>query len=73
MSTMKDGIALEERLRAAAAHFEGMASGIEPEIALQDFAPALVELLIDAANAYEEARKFQESWQNTDRGVVVQA
>jgi len=64
---MKDGIALEERLRAAANHFQRMASGSEPEIAFQDFAPELVELLSDAANAYEQARKFQDSWQTNSR------
>ena len=62
---MKDEIILEERLRAAADHFEQMAAGSEPDMAIGDFAPELVSLLRDAADACECANELRGSG---DRG-----
>jgi hypothetical protein len=56
---MKDEIILEERLRGAADHFEQMAAGSEPDMAIGDFAPELVSLLRDAADACECANEFR--------------
>ena len=56
---LKDEIILEERLRAAADHFEQVAAGSEPEMALGDFAPELVSLLRDAADACERANELR--------------
>ncbi len=60
---VKDEIILEDRLRAAADHLERIADGTESEAAMRDLAPELVELLRDAAEAYQRANEFRESWQ----------
>jgi hypothetical protein len=63
---MKDDVILE-RLRTAADHFERMAAGTEPEVAMRELAPELIALLRDAADACEKAKKIQESWEAGDR------
>jgi hypothetical protein len=60
---MKDEVIVEERLRAAANHLERLAEGSEPEIAMQELAPELVEYLRDAADSYQRANEFRESWE----------
>jgi hypothetical protein len=60
---MKDEIILEERLRAAASHFEAMAAETEPEISIKDVAPEVAALLREAADAYHSEREFRESWE----------
>jgi hypothetical protein len=72
---MKDEIILEDRLRAAADHFEAMAAQTEPEITMQEVAPELAALLREAADAYQSTREFRESWERVsfrgmrDRGI----
>ena len=56
---VKDEIILEDRLRAAADHLERIADGTESEAAMRDLAPELVELLRDAAEAYQRANEFR--------------
>jgi hypothetical protein len=64
---LKDDIVMEERLRAAADHLERMAGGFEPEIPGRELAPELVELLREAAEAYQRANEFKESWERVSR------
>jgi len=59
---MKEDILLEDRLRAAADHIERMAAQSKPEITMQEVAPELVALLREAADAYQSASEFRDSW-----------
>jgi hypothetical protein len=61
---MKDDVVLEERLRAAADHFERMAAQSEPEMTMRGVAPELAALLREAADAYKSAREYRDSWAN---------
>lgn len=59
---MKQDIVLEDRLRAAADHIERMAARSGPEMTVQELAPEVVVLLREAADGYQSASEYRDSW-----------
>jgi hypothetical protein len=68
---MKGETILEQRLRNAADDLERIADGTEPDVRFQELAPELVELLRDAADAYQRANEFRESWEKASETFKV--